>query len=59
MTMVNSLPQSGVVTGVPVKADIKTPDQILRLAESCQLARQVLDKVGSHVQVRYAVPDLT
>ncbi|XP_022649098.1 methionine aminopeptidase 1D, mitochondrial-like isoform X2 [Varroa jacobsoni] len=41
---------TGVVTEVPQKPDIKSRDQILRLTEACQLARQVLDRVGAHVQ---------
>lgn len=43
--------QTGVVTGVPDAPEIKGHDQIMRLAEACQLARQVLDTVGANVQV--------
>ena len=34
------------------EVEIKTADQIRRLKDACQVAREVLDKIGDNVEVR-------
>ncbi|XP_003747588.1 methionine aminopeptidase 1D, mitochondrial [Galendromus occidentalis] len=50
--------QSGIVLESLEEVEIKTPDAIKRLRDSCRVAREVLDKIGDNIEAGISTDEL-